>query len=110
MAGPNIPDTTDATFQADVLNSETPVLVDFWATWCAPCKAIAPLVAQLADENAGKLKVVKLDVQANMKTAMAFGVSNIPTLIVFKGGKPVGKQVGASGGLNALKKLVEPHI
>jgi thioredoxin 1 len=103
-------ETTDATFNQDVLESAVPVLVDFWATWCAPCKAIAPIVEGLANEKGEKLKVVKLDVQANMKTAMAYGVTNIPTLIVFKGGKPVAKQVGASGGANAIKRLVEPHI
>ena len=109
MAG-NVHDTTDATFDADVLKSDVPVLVDFWATWCAPCKAIAPIVESLATEKGAKLRVVKLDVQNNMKTATAFGVSNIPTLIVFKGGKVVAKQVGAQGGAAAIKKLVEPHL
>jgi thioredoxin len=110
MAGKNLIDSTDATFESDVLKSDLPVLVDFWATWCGPCRAIAPLVEALADENVGRLKVVKFDVQANMKTAMAYGVSNIPTLLVFKGGKIVGKQVGAQGGAAGLKKLVEPHM
>jgi thioredoxin 1 len=110
MASPNVTVTTDATFDSDVLKSDKPVLVDFWATWCAPCKAIAPHVDALADEKLGKLKVVKLDIQVNMKTALAYGVTNIPTLLVFKGGKVVGKQVGTGGGGPAIKKLVEPHI
>ena len=101
---------TDANFEAEVLNSDVPVLVDFWATWCAPCKAIAPAVASVADEHAGKLKVVKLDVSANMATARTYKVSSIPVLMVFKDGKPVNKQVGAQGGINAIRKLVAPVV
>jgi len=110
MAAKNVTDTTDATFETEVLGSDVPVLVDFWATWCGPCKAIAPHVESLANDTVGKLKVVKLDVQANMKTAQKFGVTNIPTLIVFKGGKPVNKQVGAVPSVAALRKLVDPHL
>lgn len=101
---------TDASFESEVLNSDVPVLVDFWATWCAPCKAIAPAVDALAAETTGKLKCVKLDVQANPRAAMKFGVTNIPTFIVFKGGVAVAKQVGIAGGANGIKKLVAPHI
>lgn len=110
MDSANVTEVTDANFQQEVLSADLPVLIDFWATWCAPCKAIAPHVASLADENAGKLKVVKVDVQRNMKVASQFGVTNIPTLLVVKGGKEVGRQVGAQGGLHALKKLVSPHL
>lgn len=110
MANANVVITSDATFQKDVLESEMPVLVDFWATWCRPCVAIAPAVDALATEKAGKLKVAKLDVQANNKIAVQFGVTNIPMFLVFKGGKVVAKQVGTGGGPAALKKLVEPHL
>lgn len=101
---------TDTNFEAEVLQSELPVLVDCWAEWCMPCKAIAPLVHTLADELDGQLKVTKLDVQTNMKTAMRFKVTNIPTLVVFKGGQEVGRKVGAGGGLRGLRNLVDPHL
>jgi thioredoxin 1 len=110
MASDSVLNITDDTFESEVLSSEIPVLVDFWATWCAPCTAIAPFVDALAGETTGKLKVVKVDVQANMKTAMHFKVSNIPTLLVIKGGSEVARQQGAGGGLAALRKLVESHI
>lgn len=101
---------TDATFEEEVLAADAPVLVDFWATWCAPCKALAPHVATLAGEHQGKLKVVKMDVQANMGTAAKHKVTALPTLIVFKGGREVARQQGAQGGLQGLRKLVEPHL
>jgi thioredoxin 1 len=110
MASPHVTDITDSSFETEVLQSEVPVLIDFWATWCAPCKAISPLVDQLAEANQGKLKVVKVDVQQHRKTAMHFGVTNIPTLIVVNEGKEVGRQVGAGGGLRSLEKLVQPHL
>lgn len=106
----DVMDVTDSNFEAEVVNSDQPVLIDFWATWCAPCKAISPLVHQLADDNAGKLKVVKVDVQSQRKAAAHFRVTNIPTLVVMKGGKEVGRKVGAGGGLRALQNLVAPHI
>ncbi len=110
MSSANVVQVTDANFEKEVLNSDLPVLVDFWATWCAPCRAIAPLVDTLADENVGKLKVVKLDVQNNQKTAVNFQVTNIPMLLVFKNGKVVGQKVGAGGGLQGLRGLVQGHI
>ena len=110
MASANVVTTTDDAWQKDVLDSQVPVLVDFRATWCMPCKAIAPHVDALADANPGKLKVVKLDIVPNKKTAQLYGVTNIPLFLVFKGGKVVGKQVGTGGGAQALKKLVEPHL
>jgi len=106
----SVAEVTDANFQSEVLGSDVPVLVDFWAEWCAPCKALVPHVEALAGENAGKLKVVKMDVQANMKTAMSHKVTNLPTLVVFKGGAEVARQRGAMGGLQGLRKLVESHI
>lgn len=85
---------TDATFQDEVLQSDLPVLVDFWAAWCGPCRVIAPTIEELASEYEGRAKVVKLDVDANPQTAMAFNIRSIPTLLLFKGGRPVDQMVG----------------
>lgn len=89
MAG-NVAEFTDETFQADVLNSKQPVLVDFWAPWCGPCRMIAPMVEELASEYAGSVKVGKINIDDNPEMAQKFSVSSIPTLMVFKGGQPVG--------------------
>jgi thioredoxin 1 len=86
---------TDASFEEDVLKSAGPVLVDFWAQWCGPCKMIAPVLEELAEEYAGKLKIVKLDVDANPVTAPKYNVKGIPTLIIFKNGNVEAKKVGA---------------
>ncbi|TXJ08391.1 MAG: thioredoxin TrxA [Acinetobacter sp.] len=91
----NIINTTDDNFQADVLASDTPVLVDFWAGWCAPCKAIAPILAELANEYNGKLKIVKVDVTTAEATAVNYNIRNIPALLLFKNGEVVAQQVGA---------------
>ena len=88
-------DVTDATFDKEVLQSDIPVLVDFWAVWCAPCHIIAPIVEELAGEKEGKLKVVKMDVDNNQNTAMKFGIRSIPTLLVFKNGNVVDQIIGA---------------
>lgn len=87
---------TDSTFQTEVVDgsNDKPVLVDFWATWCGPCKMLSPLVEQIASENGDKLKVVKMDVDENNNTSSTFGIMSIPTLILFKGGKPVKQLVG----------------
>ncbi len=100
---------SDSTFQQDVLQADEPVLVDFWATWCQPCRMVAPIVEEIAGEQAGKLKVVKLDVDENQNTAMQYGVSSIPTLILFKGGQPVERIVGFSPKERLLSKIT-PHI
>jgi len=95
MASENVIAFTDANFDQEVIQSEIPVLVDFWATWCAPCKAIAPLIDTVADEYAGKVKVGKVNVDENQATPGKYGVRGIPTLILFKGGVVVDQIVGA---------------
>ena len=100
---------TDSTFQSEVLSSSQPVLVDFWATWCGPCRMVAPIVEEIASENDGKLKVAKVDVDANPQTAQQFGVMSIPTLIVFKGGQPVERLVGYMPKAKLMQAL-SPHL
>ncbi len=94
MAG-NIVEVSDATFASEVLQAPTPVLIDFWAPWCGPCRAIAPLVEEIANEYAGKLKVVNMNVDDNPRTPAQYGVRGIPNLIVFKNGEVQQQIVGA---------------
>ena len=91
----NIVHVTDASFESDVLNADVPVLVDFWAEWCGPCKMIAPVLEEIANDYQGKLKVCKIDVDANTETAPKFGIRGIPTLIIFKNGNAEATKVGA---------------
>lgn len=96
---------TDATFAEDVLNSEKPVLVDFWADWCGPCKMVAPVLDEIAGAHADKLVVAKLDVDANPVTARDYQVMSLPTMMLFAGGKPVKQIVGAKGKAALLREL-----
>lgn len=97
---------TDDDFASEVLDAQTPVLVDFYADWCGPCHVIAPTVADLADEFKGMVKVVKLDIDANPQTAFTYGIRSIPTLIIFDGGRPVAQGVGVQSKA-ALKRGLE---
>ena len=98
---------TDDSFSDDVLSSSTPVLVDFWATWCGPCKMVAPVLEEIAGEKAGALTVAKLDVDENPATARDFQVVSIPTMILFKNGQPVKRIVGAKGKAALLRELAD---
>src|SRR5436305_14228146 len=91
----NVADVTDNNFQAEVLESEKPVLVDFWAPWCGPCRMVAPVVEEIAQEHAEQLKVVKLNIDENQNTAIQFNVMSIPTLILFRTGQPDKPVIGA---------------
>ncbi len=109
MASADVVNIEDGTFESEVLKSETPVLVDFWAVWCGPCKAIAPAVDELAKEYKGKLKVAKMDIDHHQQTPQKYGIRSIPTLLLFKGGRVVDTIVGAvpkSKLVDAVKKVV----
>jgi thioredoxin 1 len=94
MAG-TVPEVTDNNFQAEVLESEVPVLVDFWAPWCGPCRMVAPVVEEIANERQGELKVVKMNTDDNQQTALQFNIMSIPTLILFRHGQPAKTVIGA---------------
>ncbi len=95
MASPDLVILQDATFEKEVLKSDVPVLVDFWAVWCGPCKAIAPAVEELAKQYKGRVKVAKMDVDEHQQVPQQFGIRSIPTLLVFKGGRVVDTIIGA---------------
>jgi thioredoxin 1 len=109
MAGTNTLNFTDAAWDAEVLKSPTPVLVDFWAVWCGPCRQMTPIIDQLADEYEGKAKIGKLNVDENGQTAMRYQVRGIPTLLLFKGGQLVATKVGATGKAE-VQKMLDAHI
>lgn len=102
-------DITDASWDAEVLKSPIPVLVDFWAPWCGPCKAMGPYIDKLAEEYDGKLKVVKLNTQDNAEVPSQYGITDIPTLLVVQGGKVIDLIVGLQT-YGALERVVAPHL
>lgn len=109
MAGANTLTFTDAAWDSDVLKSDQPVLVDFWAEWCGPCRMIAPTVDAIAEEFTGRVKVGKLNVDENPNVTMKYQIRGIPALLVLKNGQVVGQQVGAVGKAD-LQKLIEKHL
>jgi thioredoxin 1 len=108
MAGA-LNEVTDNNFQAEVIEADTPTLVDFWAPWCGPCRVVAPVLEEIAAERGEALKIVKLNVDENQQTAAAFEVLSIPTLILFKGGQPVKKIIGAYP-KRKLEAELEPEL
>ncbi len=103
----DVQQVTDASFEREVLKADLPVLIDFWAPWCAPCKAIAPVVGELAKEYAGKLKVVKMNVDDNPHTAATYGVRGMPNLILFKGGQVCDQILGAVPKARLVKAVTQ---
>ena len=109
MAGANTLTTTDSTWDKDVLNSDVPVLVDFWAEWCGPCRMMSPTVDAIATDYVGRVKVVKVNVDENGGTAMRYNIRGIPTLLLFKGGQIVDQKVGAAAKGDVLK-MIDRHL
>lgn len=107
--GQNLINITDSTFASEVLESTVPVLVDFWATWCGPCKMVAPILEDIAEELQGKLKVVKLNIDENQQAAVQYGVRSIPTLLLFKNGSVLATKIGALPKA-ALRKWIESNL
>jgi len=105
----NVRDTTDGTFETDVLKSDRPVLVDFWAAWCAPCRMLAPTVEAIADKYASTARVVKLNVDDNPSVSQRYGIKGIPTLILFKNGKEEERVVGATSEA-AISRMLDKHV
>jgi thioredoxin 1 len=109
MAGSHTLEFSDQNFEQDVLNSPQPVLVDFWATWCGPCRMMAPTVDVIAAEYAGRAKVGKLNVDENLSVASRFGIRSIPTLLLFKGGK-IQEQVVGTAPKEALNRMLDKYL
>jgi thioredoxin 1 len=105
----NVKDVSDSNFESDVLQSDRPVLVDFWAAWCAPCRMLAPTVEAVAEKYAGNATVVKLNVDENPSVSQRYGIKGIPTLILFKGGKEEERVVGATS-KEAIARMIDKHV
>ncbi len=105
----NVIEGTDLNFENEVLQSDTPVLVDFWAPWCGPCRMVSPIVEEIADDYAGKIKVVKLNTDENQNIAMTYGIRSIPTLGIFKDGQVVDSVIGAVPKQH-LEEKIKPHL
>ncbi len=111
MAGQFVTEVTDASFEQDVLKSEQPVLVDFWAAWCGPCRVIGPVVDEIATQFNGRLKVVKMDVDKSSMTPSRYAIRGIPALLLFKDGKVVDQMVGVGGNpKESIEQLVSPYV
>lgn len=102
-------EVTDQTFDQEVLKSDKPVLVDFWAAWCGPCRMVAPVVEQIGDEQGDNLKIAKIDVDQNQTVAGKLGIASIPTLVLYKGGQPVERLVGYMPKARLMERI-EPHL
>jgi thioredoxin len=105
----NVNDVTDQSFEQDVLQNDQPVLVDFWAAWCAPCRMLAPTVDAVAEKYVGSARVVKLNVDENPSVSQRYGIKGIPTLILFKGGKEEERVVGATS-KEAISRMIDKHV
>jgi thioredoxin 1 len=105
----HVTEVSDSSFEKDVLQSETPVLVDFWAAWCGPCRMLAPTVEAVAEKYAGNARVVKLNVDENPAVSQRYGIKGIPTLILFKGGKEEERVVGATS-KEAISRMIDKHV
>lgn len=105
----NAIDITDATFESEVLNSAVPVVVDFWAPWCGPCRKLGPVLDEVSEELSGKIKVVKINTDENLKTAKEYSISGLPSLLVFKGGQAVERLVGLMP-KSSIVSNIEKHL
>jgi thioredoxin len=107
--GANTPDVNDTNFESELLKADTPVLVDFWAEWCAPCKALSPTIEAVAKDYLGRAKVVKLNVDENISTSSRYNIKGIPTLLLFKSGM-VKEQIVGTTGKETIAKLIDKHL
>ncbi len=109
MANPNVKEVSDSSFDGDILKSSVPVLVDFWAPWCGPCRSVAPIIDDLANQYSGKLKVAKINVDESTEVAMRYQITSIPTFILFKNGQVADRALGALP-RSEFVKLIDRHV